>query len=253
MLNGLTGIEHLIREFNRVFIVVIPILVAGIGFGRCGVARILRERAGRVLLDLGRSRWRKIGNILMYLLPSFLLVVNLLQIYDDGNMVSVIGAMAWGLYMTSRWMQSRLGLRPGRVEIAERGLFFEGRTFLPWEQIRSWKWIFVPTPTLVLHLAIPEQRHNVIHGGIKNLRVPTRTRSEVNRLMLQYRGNGSQVPENDRPFLRPSQPSSSYFSGHTAASQLPKAHRDGPPGPRHSENSVKKTTARLGGRHLLHS
>lgn len=201
MPNGLTGIAHLPEEFLQAYVLVIPILAAGIGFGRCGVARIFRERAGRVLLDLGRSRWRKIGDILMYLFLSFLLVVNLLLVYDDGDVVSVIGAMAWGLYMTSRWLQSRLGLRPGRVEIAERGLLFEGRTLLPWEQIRSWKWIFVPAPTLVLRLAFPEQQRNVLAGGIKNLRVPDEARSKVNRLMLQYRGNGSQVPENGPSLL----------------------------------------------------
>ena len=96
MLSSLTAIVRLIEESNRVFIVVGLILVAGAGFGRCGVARIIRERAGRVLLDLGRSRWWKIGDILMYLFLSFLLVVNLLLVYDDGDVVSVIGAMRGG-------------------------------------------------------------------------------------------------------------------------------------------------------------
>lgn len=176
--------------FSHVLLPLMFLVWAGSNFGVCAGAEAIRERAGCVLLDVGRPRSSNWGTASGVAALLFLFVFNLVVFLIFHDVVPhFLWAVAAGLVLTSHVALIWVGFLRGRLEVATNGLLMNGRDLLRWGQIRSWKWRAGPSPVLMVYTGA------IRSGMVRQFQIPEPLEPQVNRLLLEYRGNGPYPPE----------------------------------------------------------
>jgi hypothetical protein len=101
------------------------------------------------------------------------------------------------LVIVSHLRLIRAGILRGRIELATNGLLENGRDLLKWDKIGSWKWRAGPSPVLVIRTGGYHHKLRMHTGIVRQFPIPEQLEAHVNRLLLEYRGNGPYPPESN--------------------------------------------------------